>query len=87
MLYDSGKRNDRGGGFDRGRGGRGGGGFRSGGSGGRSGGDHRGFDDFDRRGRGGSGGFTGIVYLPRNYMTKTKSKPVIRKAFVSVTVL
>lgn len=46
----TGKRNDRGGGFDRGRGGRGG--FR----GGR--GDHRGHggDDFDRRGR---GGFTG----------------------------
>lgn len=50
-----GKRNDRGGGFDRGRGGRGG--FR----GGRSGGEHRGYggDDFERRGGGGGGGIRG----------------------------
>ncbi|KAF2898644.1 hypothetical protein ILUMI_07530 [Ignelater luminosus] len=48
-----GKKNDRGGGFDRNRGNRGG--FR----GGRSGGDHRGFEEFDRRTGGGNrGAFT-----------------------------
>lgn len=56
-----GKRNDRGGGFDRGRGGRGG--FR----GGRSGGDHRNYvEDFERRG-GGRGGFTGTSPTRRRY--------------------
>ncbi|CAH0548938.1 unnamed protein product [Brassicogethes aeneus] len=59
-----GKRNDRGGGFDRGNRGRGGRGGGGGGGGFRSGGDHRSFgggggmnnDDFDRRGGGGGGG-------------------------------
>lgn len=45
-----GKKNDRGGGFDRNRGNRGG--YR----GGRPGGDHRGYEEFDRRGGGGAGG-------------------------------
>ncbi|XP_018329341.1 glycine-rich RNA-binding protein 8-like [Agrilus planipennis] len=50
-----GKRNDRGGGFDR----RGNRGFRGGGGGGggRSGGDHRSYDDYDRRGGGNRGNY------------------------------
>ncbi|KAB0791762.1 hypothetical protein PPYR_03562 [Photinus pyralis] len=47
-----GKKNEKGGGFYKNRGNQGG--FR----GGRSGGDHRGYDDFDRRGGGNRGGFT-----------------------------